>query len=214
MTDKVLKTQKQNMIAEQKELEANIAHLRKNPTDRLTNDLYVFQYNKKIDALKENISSTNKEIAKVTKELESVDLSSLEEDDLSEFSEEIQEVYPPEQHEPQEEIVKEVVPQQTQPITISKPEKKTNNFLGLALSYKNPTKLIVLAIVSLFTFWVLYQSDTSNLIYNFAKKSQLNFFSFSKNSPSPFYFPRQNFLKIWSIISSLVVFPVISPTSI
>ena len=50
---KVLKTQKQNMVAEQKELEANVAQLRKNPADKLTTDLYIFQYNKKIEVLKE-----------------------------------------------------------------------------------------------------------------------------------------------------------------
>ncbi len=172
---KVLKTQKQNMVAQQKELEANIARLRKNPTDRLTNDLYVFQYNKKIESLKESISSTNKEIAKVTKDLEGVDLSSLEEEDLSEYSEEIQEVCPQEE---QEEIVEPAPVLASNTESLQPQVQKTNNFKSLVLALKNPSKLILLGIISLLSLWVLYQSDVSNLLFNFARKSQLNFFSF------------------------------------
>ncbi|MBO4962985.1 MAG: hypothetical protein J6C97_04325 [Clostridia bacterium] len=167
---KVLKTQKQNMVAEQKELEANVAQLRKNPTDKLTTDLYIFQYNKKIEVLKENISSTNKEIQRVSKELEGEDLSSLDEDDKAEYQEEIQEVTP------QPEIEEEPVAEEifVEPIKV----EKQNNFKALIFSLNNPAKLILLAIVSVLSAWLLYQIDASNMVSMVATYTKFTVFAF------------------------------------
>ena len=163
---KVLKTQKQNMVAEQKELENQIASLRKNPADKLTTDLYIFQYNKKIEGLKENVSSTNKEITRVSKELEGIDLSELDEDDKDEFKEEILDITP--QEEPVEE---EVIKQDITPI-------KQNNFKALISSYNSIPKLILLALLSFFSAWILYQIDVSNMILTVSIKTKFQMFSF------------------------------------
>jgi len=231
---KVLKTQKQNKFAEQKSLETQIARLRKNPTDKITNDLYIFQYNKKIETLKEEISAINKEILKLSKDLENFDSSCLSEDEKEDYSEEILELCPQQIQEQPATETEETVEETEDSSCCEKdiaPKSKCNcQFKALAKGLYNPTKLIILAVVSLTFIWGLYQWDCINLLYEFGRRSKMKFVSFMIMAFFSFvivsFFSYKNFDKkqfgcfsdyfmLFLLISSLGlgVLHIINPTS-
>ena len=165
---KTLKNQRAQKMDEVREIDSQISHLRKNPTDKLTNDLLVYQYNKKKEILKQDISSIDKEIYRLNANLENFDTSVLDDSQLQEFYEEIVELHPV------EEVVEEPAVEEP-PVTI---EKKENNFKALIKSFFDTRKLIVCGLSCLALLWVFFTCDRLNLLGVFNKYTRFKFFSF------------------------------------
>lgn len=60
---RALESERNEKAAAVKELESKIAFLRKNPANKIANDLYIYQYNKEIDVLKSKIAQIEKQIS-------------------------------------------------------------------------------------------------------------------------------------------------------
>lgn len=175
---KSLKAQREQKRTQMQEIEAEIAHLRKNPTDKLTNDLLVYSNNKKREILKEEISSLDKEIYKLNSDItqNSDEVESLAPSEIEEFSQELTEIFPePQEVELEPEEVEEATPSQlTQQAPI-----KASAFSQLINGYKSTSKLIVSSLISLVLVWTLFQWDAANLLTYFSKLTRFNIFSFT-----------------------------------
>ncbi len=169
---KTLKNQREQKMGEVRELDAQISHLRKNPTDKLTNDLLVYQYNKKKEILKQDISSIDKEIYRLNTDLENFDTSVLEPYQVDEYAQEIIELHP-QQIQPEIEVEPEPVAEE--PVM---PTQKTSVFKRMVTGLGDIRKLIVSAFVTLSVLWVLFVCDRLNLIGLFNKYTRFKFFSF------------------------------------
>lgn len=134
-----------------KELENKITSLRKNPTDKIMNDLYIYQYNKEMAVLKEKVEEIDKQIAGA-KSPNFFDENS--DDETSEDGE----VYFREGN-VQEKIKTE------KPVTVAKSvaEVKNGNFKNF---FKSLTKgkLIFLAFICLFSSFLFFQLDKTNIV--------------------------------------------------
>lgn len=180
---KSLKEQREQKRTRLTELDAQIAHLRKNPSDKLTNDLLLYSNNKKKEILKEEISSIDKEIYKLNASIENdcEELDQLSDLDIEEYSAELNEIFP----EPETEIQLESEPieceqeagpsEEVQPLT---PKKEPGIFFKLINGYKNIPNLIVCSVISIALLWTLFVWDSANLISYFTKVTKFNFFSF------------------------------------
>lgn len=60
---RALESERNEKATAVKELESKIAFLRKNPANKIANDLYIYQYNKEIDVLKSKIAQIEKQIS-------------------------------------------------------------------------------------------------------------------------------------------------------
>ena len=133
-----------------KELENKITSLRKNPTDKIMNDLYIYQYNKEIAVLKEKVEEIDKQIASAKSQNFVIDEPSDETDESDLYFRE---------RKGQEKIKTE------KPITVSKSvaEVKNGNFKNF---FKSLTKgkLIFLAVICLFSSFVFYQLDKTSIV--------------------------------------------------
>ncbi len=159
-------------MGEVRELDAQVSHLRKNPTDKLTNDLLVYQYNKKKEILKQDISSIDKEIYRLNFDLENFDTSILSPSETEEFAEEIAELHEPEPElEPEPEI-------NTEEPTAVEDSPKANNFKLLFKGLYDIRSLLISGLVTLSILWALFVCDRLNLIGYFNRYTRFKFFSF------------------------------------
>ena len=171
---KSLKKEREQKREQLQELEAQNAHLRKNPSDKLTNDLLVYSNNTQKDLVKEEISSIDKEIYRLNNSISAEDsevLDSLDSSEIEEFREELCDIFPEPEPEPEPEPTAE--PQK------STSEKKTRGvFSQLINGYKNIPKLVICSVISVLLLWTLFQWDTGNLLSYFNRVTRFNFFSF------------------------------------
>lgn len=134
-----------------KELENKITSLRKNPTDKIMNDLYIYQYNKEITVLKEKVEEIDKQIASA----KSSDFS--DETNVGDTYEDGEFYFRGKND--QEKIKSE------KPVTVAKSveEVKNGNFKTF---FKSLTKgkLIFLAFICLFSSFVFYQLDKTSIV--------------------------------------------------
>lgn len=144
-----------------KELENKIASLRKNPANKIANDLYIYQYNKEIDVLKEKI-------AQIEKQISSAKTSFGEED-----------FYDEEAEEPFSSIEVEKI-RETKPVS---PVVKTENKEQVVSVKKSGIKeffsafsagkVVFLAIICLISSVLCYQLDKTDLISYVGKYNRL-----------------------------------------
>lgn len=173
---KSLKAQREQKREQVQELESQIARLRKNPTDKLTSDLVIFSNNKKKDILKEEISSIDKEIYHLNAQIQSSeDLDDLSQDEIEEYGEELNDIFPEPELEPEPETVE---PEQEDTPQAEVKPSAPSVFSKLIKGYKSLSKLVVSAVVSLLLLWTLFQWDTGNLLYYFNRVTRFNFFCF------------------------------------
>ncbi|HBF44919.1 MAG TPA: hypothetical protein DDW16_04820 [Clostridiales bacterium] len=137
-----------------KELENKITSLRKNPADKIMNDLYIYQYNKEIAVLKEKVEEIDKQIASAKSQNFVID-EPLDEADESDL-------YFREKNE-QEKIKTEKNQKYAMVSNGVAVENKNGNFKSF---FKSLTKgkLVFLAFICLFSSFVFYQLDKTSIV--------------------------------------------------
>lgn len=159
---RALESEKNEKVTAVKELENKIASLRKNPANKIANDLYIYQYNKEIDVLKEKI-------AQIERQISSAKSSFGEENPLDE-----EEYF-------QEEVEKEAKPIKPvlTAIKAEKTEKEEMVFSAKKSGMKQffsvftLGKIIFLAILCLISSIICYQLDKTDLISYIGKYNRL-----------------------------------------
>lgn len=177
---KDLTQQKQNKQAEVKQLEQQIASLRKNPADKISNELLIYQYNKKIDILKQDISDLNKKINNVNNALQGVNVEELDEEDKEDFISQVEVINESTSVPTQEPVLQESTQEPLKETTLNEQNVKSsgNVFTSFIKAFNNLPKLILVAILSLISVWILFQVDEANLLSRFNYYSKFKFFSF------------------------------------
>lgn len=142
-----------------KELENKIASLRKNPANKIANDLYIYQYNKEIDVLKEKIAQIEKQISSAK--------ASFGEENLYDDAEE-----------PSPEEVVEI--RASKPVSpVVKTERKEQvasvkkSGIKEFFSAFSAGKVIFLAIICVISSVICYQLDKTDLISYVGKYNRL-----------------------------------------
>lgn len=164
-----LNSEKEQKFNSVKELEEEIAKLRKNPIDKIRTDLEIYQLNRKINTLKEEISQIDKERYKVEKYLKELDTSTLDQESASL----LEERFAPEKIDEIEEL-EDVTEEVVNPVKEEKPSKMTLTKYFKTLF--NPAYMLILGVLSVISLCFFIQIDNYNLISKVFRHTRISFF--------------------------------------